>query len=40
VDLRLGQGLDVGVVDLLLAVGQHLELFEQPLQLAVVQVVA
>ena len=40
VDLRLGQRLDVGVVDLLLAVGQHLEVVEHLLQLLVVEVVA
>ena len=40
VDLRLGQGLDVGVVDLLLAVGQHLEALEHLLQLLVVEMIA
>ena len=39
-DLRLGQRLDVGVVDHLLAVGQRLEAVEDLLQLLVVEVIA
>ena len=39
-DLRLGQRLDVGVVDHLLAIGQRLEAVEHLLQLLLVEVIA
>ena len=40
VNLRLGQRLNVGVVDVLLAVGQRLEALEDALELGLVEVVA